>query len=205
MIEIDKIKKAGAKMKKLKEMSLEELWQLFPIILKEHSPVYVEWYEEEKHNLEELFSEFEILVISHIGSTSVEGLIAKPIVDILLEFPAGYEHDRVSIMLQQAGWTLMIKDDVKQTMDLNKGYLPTGFAEKVYHLHVRPLGDWDELYFRDYLRKYPEVAREYEALKLSLKEKYEHDRDAYTNAKTEFVQRYSQKARAEFGTRYLTE
>lgn len=108
-------------------------------------------------------------------------------------------------MLQQAGWTLMIKDDVKQTMDLNKGYLPTGFAEKVYHLHVRPLGDWDELYFRDYLRKYPEVAREYEALKLSLKEKYEHDRDAYTNAKTEFVQRYSQKARAEFGTRYLTE
>ncbi|HCM86832.1 MULTISPECIES: GrpB family protein [Enterococcus] len=192
-------------MKKLKEMSLEELWQLFPIILKEHSPVYVEWYEEEKHNLEELFSEFEILVISHIGSTSVEGLIAKPIVDILLEFPAGYEHDRVSIMLQQAGWTLMIKDDVKQTMDLNKGYLPTGFAEKVYHLHVRPLGDWDELYFRDYLRKYPEVAREYEALKLSLKEKYEHDRDAYTNAKTEFVQRYSQKARAEFGTRYLTE
>ena len=192
-------------MKKLKEMSLEELWQLFPIILKEHSPVYVEWYEEEKHNLEELFSEFEILVISHIGSTSVEGLIAKPIVDILLEFPAGYEHDRVSIMLQQAGWTLMIKDDVKQTMDLNKGYLPTGFAEKVYHLHVRPLGDWDELYFRDYLRKYPEFAREYEALKLSLKEKYEHDRDAYTNAKTEFVQRYSQKARAEFGTRYLTE
>lgn len=205
MIEIDKIKKAGAKMKKLKEMSLEELWQLFPIILKEHSPVYVEWYEEEKHNLEELFSEFEILVISHIGSTSVEGLIAKPIVDILLEFPAGYEHDRVSVMLQQAGWTLMIKDDVKQTMDLNKGYLPTGFAKKVYHLHVRPLGDWDELYFRDYLRKYPEVAREYEALKLSLKEKYEHDRDAYTNAKTEFVQRYSQKARAEFGTRYLTE
>lgn len=133
----------------------------------------------------------------------MEGLIAKPIVDILLELPEGYDLDRVSELLKNADWILMIRDDAKQTLDLNKGYTPAGFAEKVYHLHVRALGDWDELYFRDYLRKYPKAARQYEELKRSLKEKYEHNRDAYTEAKTAFVQQYSQAAREEFGTRYL--
>lgn len=195
--------RAGAEMKKLEDMTLAELWELFPIVLKEHSPKYAEWYEEEKQNLTELLADFGLQRINHIGSTSVEGLIAKPIVDILLELPEGYALDRVAELLQNAGWILMIRDDAKQTLDLNKGYTPAGFAEKVYHLHVRALGDWGELYFRDYLRKYPKAARQYEELKRSLKEKYEHNRDAYTEAKTAFVQQYSQAAREEFGTRYL--
>lgn len=190
-------------MKKLEDMTLEELWELFPIILKEHNRDYLKWYEEEKRNLTELFVDFDIQRINHIGSTSVEGLIAKPIVDILLEFPDGYDMEDASARLQKAGWILMIEDKERHTLDLNKGYTPEGFAEKVYHLHVRAIGDWDELYFRDYLREYLEVAREYEALKLSLKEKYEHDRDAYTDEKSEFVQKYSQKARQEFGSCYL--
>lgn len=190
-------------MKNLEEMTLEELWELFPIILKEHRAEYVDWYEEEQQNLTKLLAKFEIQRINHIGSTSVEGLIAKPIVDILLELLEGYDLEKVTVLLQKAGWILMIKDKEKQTLDLNKGYTSAGFAEQVYHLHVRALGDWDELYFRDYLQKYPETARQYEELKLSLKEKYEHNRDAYTDAKTEFVQKYSQKAREEFGTRYM--
>lgn len=190
-------------MKKLEDMTLEELWELFPIVLKEHSPKYAEWYEEEKQNLMELLADFGLQRINHIGSTSVEGLIAKPIVDILLELPEGYALERVAELLQNAGWIVMVRDDETQTLDLNKGYTPEGFAEKVYHLHVRTLGDWDELYFRDYLRKYPKAARQYEELKLSLKDKHEHNRDAYTDAKTDFVQKYSQAAREEFGARYL--
>lgn len=190
-------------MKKLEEMTLEELWELFPIILKEHRSEYKRWYEEEKQQLTELFADFPIQRINHIGSTSVEGLIAKPIVDILLELPDMYDVEEASARLQNADWILMIEDKEKQTLDLNKGYTPAGFAEKVYHLHVRTIGDWDELYFRDYLRKYPEVARQYEELKLALKEKYEHNRDAYTDEKADFVQKYSQKAREEFGSRYL--
>lgn len=200
---MQEIQEGGAEMKKLEEMTLEELWELFPIILKEHNRDYLKWYEEEKRNLTELFADFDIQRINHIGSTSVEGLIAKPIVDILLEFPEGYDMEDASARLQKAGWILMIEDKERQTLDLNKGYTPEGFAEKVYHLHVRALGDWDELYFRDYLREYPEAAQDYETLKLSLKEKYEHDRDAYTDEKSDFVQKYSQKARQEFGSRYL--
>ena len=172
-------------MKKLEEMTLAELWELFPIILKDHNVDYEKWYEEEKQQLTELFADFPIQRINHIGSTSIEGLIAKPIVDILLEFPDGYDVEEASARLKNAGWILMIEDKEKQTLDLNKGYTSEGFAEK------------------DYLRKYPEVARQYEELKLTLKEKFEHNRDAYTDAKSDFVQKYSKKARQEFGPRYL--
>lgn len=81
-------------MKELSEMTLEELWQLFPIILKEHNPEYKKWYEIEK---EKLIHEFDdILVrINHIGSTSVEGLIAKPTVDILMEIKNDSNIDKV--------------------------------------------------------------------------------------------------------------
>lgn len=184
-------------------MSLEELWLLFPIILKEHSPDYALWYDEEKQDLLDILHDYDVCRINHIGSTSVKGLIAKPIVDILMELPREYDIDKVAELLQSAGWIEMARNGHERTLDLNKGYTPAGFAEKVYHLHVKPSGDWGELYFKDYLRAYPDTAREYEALKSLLQKQYAHDRDAYTNAKSEFVMEYTQKAREEFGGRYM--
>jgi GrpB-like predicted nucleotidyltransferase (UPF0157 family) len=65
----------------------------------------------------------------------------------------------------------------------------SGFAKKVFHLHLRKFGDNNELYFRDYLNEHPEIAKEYEKLKLSLWKPFEHNRDGYTKGKNEFVQR----------------
>ena len=190
-------------MKKLKDMSLEELWQLFPIILQKHNSDYKAWYDEEKESLLHILCGYNICRINHIGSTSVVGLIAKPIVDILLELPEGYDMNAIALLLQSNGWILMQKDVEQGTLDLNKGYTPSGFAKKVYHLHVKPLGDWGELYFRDYLRQYPDVARQYETLKLNLMKQFEHNRDAYTNAKSAFVMENTQKAREEYAGRYF--
>ena len=192
-------------MKELKDMSLEELWQLFPIILKGHSSDYELWYDEAMQELLHVLHDYEVCRVNHIGSTSVKGLIAKPIVDILLELPCDYPVGKVMAQLQRAGWLLMDSNDDSKTIDLNKGYTPNGFAEKVYHLHIKPSSDWGELYFRDYLKKYPDTAREYAALKLRLKKQYEHNRDEYTNEKSEFVIKYTQKARQEFGKRYCPE
>jgi len=186
----------------LKDMSLEELWKLFPIILKEHNPDYPAWYEDEQANLMGILKDYNISRVNHIGSTSVSGLMAKPIVDILLELESGYEMKAVIKTLQSNGWIVMARDDLAQTIDLNKGYTSKGFAEKVYHLHIKPAGDWGELYFRDYLREHAGAAKEYELLKLRLKEKFEHNRDAYTAAKSGFIQEYTQAARNEFGNRY---
>jgi len=84
-------------------------------------------------------------------------------------------------------------------IDFSKGYTPNGFAEKVFHLHLRKFGDNDELYFRDYLNEHPEIAKAYEILKLSLWKQYEHNRDGYTQRKTAFVNEYTQKAIMQYG------
>lgn len=185
-------------------MSLDELWELFPIILTEHNPAYKEWYVAEKIALVNVLDKENVERISHIGSTSVEGLIAKPTVDILLEIKDTCDTEKLKEDLLQAGWLLMSEDE-KQDLRLlfNKGYTVNGFAKKVYHLHVRSLYDWDELYFRDYLRTHRDVAFAYGELKKQLKVIYEHDRDGYTKSKTAFIKQYTKLAREEFGGRYL--
>lgn len=85
-----------------------------------------------------------------------------------------------------------------------KGYTPSGFMGQCVHIHVRYFGDWGELYFRDYLISHPDVANEYGKLKLMLKEQYVHDRDGYTEAKGDFVRKYTEYARAEYTDRYTT-
>lgn len=191
-----------SKLKTLQEMSLEELWELFPIILEEHNSLYADWYREAAESLQELLSAHEIARVNHIGSTSVEGLIAKPIIDILLEFSPAYDISGVRRLLEENGWIVMEENKELQQLDLNKGYTINGFDQKVFHLHIKELGDWNELYFRDYLRENDDVARAYEELKLGLKEKFEHNRDGYTNAKTDFITAHTKEARRQFANRY---
>ena len=82
-----------------------------------------------------------------------------------------------------------------QTVKHRKGHL-TG-TRSVFTVRLPPHN-----LIRDYLNEYPEVAKEYEKLKLTLWEKFEHDRDAYTNAKTDFVQHWTKEARKKYGNRY---
>ena len=69
--------------KSLSEMTLEELWQLFPIRLTEHQCIWREWFVQERDALLAALGGINVR-ISHIGSTAVEGIWAKPIVDIML-------------------------------------------------------------------------------------------------------------------------
>lgn len=190
-------------LKELSEMTIEELWELFPILLKDYNPDYPAWYEIEKEKLINDFNHGSILRISHIGSTAVPGLISKPIIDILMEISSLSDRNKLTDRLKSKQWVLMNSSEHPSFhQSYNKGYTKYGFEEKVYHLHVRIANDWNELYFRDYLIEHPEIAKEYADLKLNLKELYEHNRDAYTDAKEEFVQKYSELAREEYGDRY---
>ncbi len=89
----------------------------------------------------------------------------------------------VKSILINNGWLCM--NQTETSITLNKGYTEQGFSERVFHLHIRIAGDNDELFFRDYLIEHKEIAKEYETLKLSLWKEYEHDRDRYTDAKTD--------------------
>ncbi len=179
-------------------MSLEELWQLFPIFLTEHRSCWKVWYVEESALL--LHSIPQIQRISHIGSTAVPTLWAKPIIDILLEVPQSSDLDAVQKQIEGCGYLCMSHDCNRRSF--NKGYTEKGFAERVFHLHLRHLGDHDELYFRDYLLQHADVAKEYETLKLQLWKKFEYDRDGYTAAKSDFIETYTAKAKEEYKNRY---
>lgn len=168
--------------KELSEMTLEELWELFPIILKEHNANYKNWYEIEKEKLSKLIGEENLVRINHIGSSAVEGLLSKPTVDILLEVDNKCCLKAIIASILEEGWTLMSsQEEPYMSRVFNKGYTKQGFAEKVYHLHMRFAGDWNELYFRDYLIDNKEVAEKYGQLKSELIDKYRNNRDGYTN------------------------
>jgi len=175
-------------------MSLAELWRLFPISLEEHNPLWAGWYAEEETNLRAL-PECADARIDHIGSTYIKGLPAKPIVDILLQNPPATDAEHLKSALIGNGWQLMSENPAEQSLDFNKGYTPEGFAERVFHLHVRPEGRKDEILFRDYIAAHPSEAAAYAALKRRLLKQYAYDRDAYTEAKSEFILGALTKAR----------
>lgn len=170
--------------KALANMSLKELWQLFPIVLTPHNPKWEQWYEEEELLLSELLTRFSP-IITHIGSTAIDEIWSKPTIDILVEFPCISDLKEAAQTLSNSGYIIMNQKD--ERISLNKGYTPKGYAERVFHIHLRCQGDCDEILFRDYLRAHPDKAKEYEKLKLSLWKKYEHDRDGYTDAKSDFI------------------
>lgn len=184
--------------KKLSEMSLEELWKLFPIYLAEHQPCWKEWFTAEENFLKNIFPK--TCRISHIGSTAISSIRAKPIIDILVEIPKNFKLSDCKKLIVKSGYICM--SETSGRISFNKGYTEKGFAEKVFHLHLRYIGDNDELYFRDYLIEHTNIAVEYEKMKLKLWKEYEFNRDGYTNAKTEFIQKYTEKAKLAYGNRY---
>lgn len=170
--------------KTLKDMTLTELWQLFPIVLTPYQPQWKYWAKVEIDVISTLLSEY-APIINHIGSTAIPNIQAKPIIDILVEIAPNADWQRVRATMEDARYICMSVSENR--MSFNKGYTPEGYAEKVFHIHFHVVGDNDEIIFRDYLNSHPEVAHEYEKLKLSLLPRYKHDRDGYTDAKTGFV------------------
>ena len=83
--------------------------------------------------------------ISHIGSTAIQGIWAKNIVDVMIEIPQSADMKDIAQLLEQSGFTVMYAE--ANQISLNKGYTENGFADKVYHIHLRYAGDNDELYF----------------------------------------------------------
>lgn len=183
-------------------MTLEELWHLFPISLVPHNDAWRDWFYEESHALSQILPGF---MLYHIGSTAIPGIYAKNIVDIMAvaqvaaagQGLAGKQNlvvlERASDALCAAGWVCMSR--TANRISLNKGYTESGFADRAFHLHLRFSGDIDELYFRDYLCGHPNIAKEYESLKLSLWKKFEFNRDGYTEAKSDFIRNITEIAK----------
>lgn len=106
------------------------------------------------------------------------------------------EHlDKLIKPIESLGYIMM--NQTASRISFNKGYTINGYSENVFHLHLRKLGDKDELYFRDYLNKHLDEAKVYQDLKIELSKRYKHDRDQYTLEKAEFVKKMTEKGKIE--------
>lgn len=181
------------------ESEAERLAKLYPIILTEYNPNYIRVYHKEKLFLQKCFANG-ILRISHIGSTAVPNLISKPTVDILVEIEKEFDLTAITEKLNNKGY--IVNRPPNDLIMYIKGYGESGFEGQVFHIHVRELADHNELYFRDYLIAHPKTAKEYGELKQTLQQKYRLDRDGYTFAKSEFINKITKLARLEFKDKY---
>ena len=177
---------------------------IYPIILTDYNPEWITWYDDEKSKIEQAIGVENIARLRHYGSTSIPGMFAKPTVDILLEIPENADTASLRKHMEDAGYICL--DEGSLTMNTPPphlmfigGYMPTGFAERVFHIHVQYISNQepDEIVFRDYLITHPEIAKAYADLKRSLWKDFEHNRDGYTEAKGDFVRTVTEKARLE--------
>ena len=151
-----------------------------------YDPAWPAEFEAERARLEPVLAPWLAGAIHHVGSTSVPGLGAKAVIDILAEV-SSLEESRAAIepLLALSYWWFPYQEE-----RMNWFCKPSP-EHRTHHLHlvVPDSAAWrEELAFRDTLRAEPETARAYEELKQLLADEHAHDREAYTVAKTAFVE-----------------
>lgn len=120
----------------------------------------------------------------HVGSTSVPGLAAKPVIDIQVSVADIADEARYAGPLEPLGLQLSNRDDV------HRYFSPVPEQPRELHLHLCQAGSaWerDHLLFRDYLRAHPAAVHRYIAGKYAAALTWRDDRWAYTEAKTDVI------------------
>ena len=95
--------------KDLSKMTLEELWALFPIFLVPHDDRWKDSFNEIRQTLTGLLADQPVVRISHIGSTAIQGIWAKNIVDVMIEIPQSADMKDIAQLLEQSGFTVIVR------------------------------------------------------------------------------------------------
>ncbi len=128
-----------------------------------------------------------VLNMEHYGSTAIQGMLSKPIIDLLVEIPSFSKAKRRAVpILNNELWEYWWYRDHMVFVKRNQ---PMG--RRTHHIHMASRGHdvWQGIIFRDYLRTHKEEASRYAALKAELSATHSSDRERYTAAKTEFVRK----------------
>jgi GrpB-like predicted nucleotidyltransferase (UPF0157 family) len=157
-----------------------------PIEIFPYDPAWPAAYERERAVVLAAFATPPLLV-EHMGSTSVPGLPAKPIIDILVQVADLADAHAAVPALEATGYSFWRDNPDKTKLYLVKGLPPA--PRRTHHLHIYT--DPDEiarhLIFRDHLRSGPEALAAYLALKTDLAARFRNDREAYSYGKDDFI------------------
>ena len=158
-----------------------------PVELSEYNPEWPVKFELEKNFLMQIIGNWLFGSLEHIGSTSVPGLIAKPVIDIMFGVKSLEEsRDAIAILVRNGYAYFPYKEDVMHW------FCKPSDAFRTHHLHLIPYQSplWHErIQFRDLLHSDRKIASAYADLKVELAERYKEDREAYTREKWPFIQK----------------
>ncbi|MBX9974802.1 GrpB family protein [Cytobacillus firmus] len=156
-----------------------------------YNPDWPSLFKSEAALLKTIFKR-EILDIHHIGSTSIPGLAAKPVIDIMpivnkIEMVDRFNPEMISLGYEPRGENGLP----------GRRYFQKGGNQRTHHVHIYEIGNphiTRHLAFRDYLRLNGEEAKQYGALKMELAKQYRLDIDAYIKGKEALVREIEMKA-----------
>lgn len=169
-----------------------------------YDPAWPTLFEAESRHLRALLPAGLIGRIEHFGSTAVPGLVAKPIIDMLVEVGALDDvRAFVAPILEREGYEYFWRPRILGGIDIGYAWFIKRDANgrRTHHIHLleHDSPDWERLLFRDYLIAHPELAREYGEIKRRIAAAFPDDRIAYADAKTEFITRVTAAARQHYG------
>jgi GrpB-like predicted nucleotidyltransferase (UPF0157 family) len=164
-------------------------------LVESYNPEWTEWFREIKTFLGEKIAD-RCIRIEHVGSTSVPGMTAKPIIDLILVIEP-QRFTEIKGLLAERGYYhngdqgIKDREVFKLENEEVKNSLP------LHHLYVCP-GDSEELKretaFREFLKRSPEYIKRLSRLKWSLAEEFDNDRDAYMAGKADLCREITDKA-----------
>jgi GrpB-like predicted nucleotidyltransferase (UPF0157 family) len=158
----------------------------------EYDPAWPERFDALARRAAEALGEL-VLAVEHVGSTSIPGLAAKPVIDLDVVVR---KEDVPRAIERLAGIGYVHRGDLGMP---GREAFRTPPGEEKHHLYLcvpESPGYRDHLLFRDYLRAHPEAVREYADLKRRLADRHRHDGDAYQRAKSAFIDDVTRRAAA---------
>ena len=167
-----------------------------PYTLEEYNPIWKETFKEVSEKVKSILGDTAIL-IEHIGSTSIEGIVAKPQVDILvvvkdLDFVKTKHEEMVKAGFTHHGRGYVNEDDDYFSLNTQEG-------KRIASIHILQEGDTkiDEYrIFRDYLRTHKDERDLYVQVKRDLYSKYKDSFNDYDNGKHNVITEIRERARA---------
>jgi GrpB-like predicted nucleotidyltransferase (UPF0157 family) len=153
----------------------------------DYDSVWPQQFNAELQRLKELCG-VRLSKIEHVGSTAVPGLPAKPIIDIIAVVSSLKELDLLVELLCANGYSTSA--EFNATLGDRRWLMRQQEGKRTHHLHLVPPSDveWlNKVRFRDLLRKDSDLRQAYIKLKRRLADELGHDREAYTDAKAEFI------------------